>query len=123
MKPAGRTAHDPLVRIEQVFDAPREQVFDAWVRKELLEEWYAPEGCALHIVRLDVREGGGYHWCIHDPSFGECWTIGTYLEVRRPERLVFTSIIADADGVPRTPESQGHDPEWPPQTTIRVTCT
>jgi uncharacterized protein YndB with AHSA1/START domain len=72
-------------------------------------------------VRLDVREGGGYHWCIHDPSFGECWTIGTYLEVRRPERLVFTSIIADANGTPRTPESQGHDPDWPPQTIIRVT--
>ena len=112
-----------LVFIEQAFDAPREQVFDAWVEKDLLEKWFAPEGCTLHIARLDVREGGGYHWCIKNPSFGECWTIGSYLEVVRPERLVFTASIADANGVSRTPESQGHDPAWPQNTTVRVTFT
>lgn len=110
-----------LVFIEQTFDAPREVVFDAWVQKDLLEEWFAPEGCTLHIARLDVREGGGYHWCIKNPSFGECWTIGSYLEVICPERLVFTATIADAAGNPRTPESQGHDPAWPHETTVRVT--
>src|SRR5688500_10986299 len=112
-----------LVRIEQTFDVPREQVFDAWVQKDLLEEWFAPDGCTLHIARLDVREGGGYHWCIKNPSFGECWTVGSYVEVCRPERLVFTSTIADAEGLPRTPDSQGHDPEWPQHTTVRVTFT
>ena len=121
------TVHTPvrgaLVRIEQTFDAPREQVFAAWVRKDLLEEWFAPDGCTLHIARLDVREGGGYHWCVSNPSFGDCWTVGTYLEVRAPERLVFTATIADAHGVPRTPESQGHHPAWPQDTTIRVTFT
>jgi len=124
MKGAARTkVHDVLVRIQQTFEAPREQIFDAWVQKELLEEWFAPDGCTLHIARLDVREGGGYHWCIKNPSFGECWTIGSYLEVHRPERLVFTATIADADGIPRTPESQGHDPAWPRDTTIRVRFT
>jgi uncharacterized protein YndB with AHSA1/START domain len=115
--------HDPRVRIEQAFETPREQIFDAWVQKELLEQWFAPDGCTLHIARLDVREGGGYHWCIRNPSFGDCWTIGSYLEVRRPERLVFTSTIANADGVARTPESQGHDPAWPRDTIIRVAFT
>ena len=112
---------DVPVRIEQTFDVPRDQVFDAWVQRDLLEEWFAPDGCTLHIVRLEVREGGGYHWCICHPSFGECWTVGSYLEVRRPERLVFTSIIADADGIPRTPGSQGHDPAWPRDTIVCVT--
>src|SRR5688572_13588287 len=111
----------PLVRIEQSFAAPRDQVFDAWVQRDLLEEWFAPDGCTLHIARLDVREGGGYHWCVKTPSFGACWTIGSYFEVRPPERLVFTATIADADGIPRTPESQGHHPAWPRDTTIRVT--
>ena len=120
---AGKKPRDPLVLIQQTFEAPREQVFDAWVQKELLEQWFAPDRCTLHIARLDVRDGGGYHWCIRNPSFGECWTIGSYLEVRRPERLIFTATIADADGIPRTPESQGHDPAWPPETTIRVTFT
>jgi uncharacterized protein YndB with AHSA1/START domain len=109
------------VRIEHAFDAPREDVFDAWVLRDRLEEWFAPDGCTLHIAHLDVREGGGYHWCIKNPSFGECWTIGSYLEVVRPERLVFTATIADANGIPRTSVSQGHDPAWPQHTTVCVT--
>jgi len=122
MKGPTRTTFDtPLVRIEEAFDVPRDQVFDAWVRRDLLEQWFAPAGCTLHIAHLDVREGGGYHWCINNPSFGDCWTIGSYLEVVRPERLVFTAAIADADGTPRTPASQGHDPAWPQETTVRVT--
>ena len=120
---AHKTVDDALVRIEQTSDAPREQIFDAWVQQDLLEEWFAPDGCTLQVARLDVREGGGYHWCIKNPSFGECWTIGSYLEVRRPERLVFTATIADAGGMPRTPESQGHDPASPQDTTVRVTFT
>jgi uncharacterized protein YndB with AHSA1/START domain len=118
-----RKFDEPLVRIEQTFDAPRELVFDAWVQRDLLEEWFAPDGCSLYIARLDVREGGGYHWCVKHPSFGACWTIGSYLEVVRPERFVFTATIADAEGIPRTPTSQGHDPAWPRDTTVRVIFT
>jgi uncharacterized protein YndB with AHSA1/START domain len=120
---ARKKSHVALVRIQQTFDAPREQIFDAWTQKDLLEEWFAPDGCTLHIARLDLRKDGGYHWCIKNPSFGECWTIGSYLEVRRPERLVFTATISDEDGNPRTPESQGHDPAWPRDTTICVNFT
>lgn len=116
-----KPAVTPLVRIQEAFDAPREQLFEAWTRKDILEEWFAPDGCTLHIAALDVREGGRYHWCVRNPSFGDCWTIGSYLEVVPPERLVFTATIADANGVPRTPESQGHDSDWPRETTIRVT--
>ena len=115
MSPAG-----PLLRIEQEVAYRRETVFDAWVSPELLAEWFAPPGCTLFIARLDARTGGGYHWCVRNPAFGDCWTTGVYTEVLRPERLVFTSVIADAEGFPRSASSQGHDPDWPDETTIRV---
>jgi uncharacterized protein YndB with AHSA1/START domain len=112
---------EAMVCIEEVFDAPRERVFDAWVDPSSLEQWFAPPGCVLEIVRIDARPGGAYHWCINDPAFGSCWSIGTYVEVVRPERLVFTSVIADSEGAPATPASQGHDPRWPSETLVRVT--
>lgn len=112
---------DRFVRIEETFDATRARVFDAWVRPELLAQWFAPAGCALHIVRMDVRPGGTYHWCVRHPVAGDCWTIGTYVEVTPPERLVFTSVIADAHGHRQPPASQGHDPAWPQETVITVT--
>src|SRR5205823_3886874 len=94
------TRDEPIVRIEEAFSSPRERVFDAWINPHLLEQWFAPSGCTLHIVRIDVRPGGGYHWCIKNPAFGPCWSIGTYVEVVRPERLVFTSVVANAEGIP-----------------------
>lgn len=118
---AGRA--EAMVCIEGVFNAPRARVFDAWINPELLAQWFAPDGCTLHIASIDVRAGGTYHWCVRNPEFGPCWSIGTYLEVTRPERLVFTSVIADAQGRPATPESQGHDPAWPAETLVRVTFT
>ncbi|MGH9163632.1 MAG: SRPBCC family protein [Vicinamibacteraceae bacterium] len=121
--PAPGVEAEPTVRIVEAFDFPREQVFDAWVRPDLLEQWFAPHGCTLHIARIDVRRGGGYHWCVRNPTFGECWTMGSYIDVVRPERIVFSSVIADAAGLPAAPERQGHDPAWPPETIVRVTFT
>jgi uncharacterized protein YndB with AHSA1/START domain len=121
--PASARDAQPLLSIEQTFAADRERVFDAWIRPDLLEQWFAPTGCTLRIARHDVRPGGSFHWCIRHPEFGDCWSIGTYLEVVRPERLKYTWTIADATGSPVSPESQGHEPSWPRDTMVTVTFT
>jgi uncharacterized protein YndB with AHSA1/START domain len=112
---------EPTLFIQRVFPFPRDVVFDAWTDPDLLTRWFAPRGCTLHVNRLDVRPGGGFHWCIRNPAFGDCWTVGTYSELVRPERIVFTSTIADAAGIPVSPASQGHDPDWPATTVVKVT--
>jgi uncharacterized protein YndB with AHSA1/START domain len=112
---------EPTLSIQRVFAFPREVVFDAWTDPDLLTQWFAPDGCTLHVKRLDIRAGGGLHWCVRNPAFGDCWTVGTYSELVRPERIVFTSTIADAAGVPASPASQGHDPDWPSTTVVKVT--
>ena len=115
------TSLDPTVLIERSFDFPREVVFDAWTSPELLAAWFAPRGCTLHFARIDVREGGGFHSCVRNPEFGDCWTVAVYREVVRPERIVFSWCIADASGNPVSPQSQGHDPDWPAETLVTVT--
>jgi uncharacterized protein YndB with AHSA1/START domain len=113
-------APDRTVQIVSLFHHPREQVFDAWVRPELMARWFAPDGQTFHIEHMDVRPGGTFHWCIRSPSFA-CWTIGRYLEVERPGRLVYSWSIADASGAAATPASQGHDPDWPQESIVRLT--
>lgn len=107
--------------ITRVFDVPRELVFEAWTRAEYLLRWYAPRGCTIHFSKLDVRPGGAFHSCIHNPAFGDCWCIGEYREIVRPARLVYTLAIADERGNRIEPAQTGHDPDWPAETLVTVT--
>jgi uncharacterized protein YndB with AHSA1/START domain len=111
---------DDTVAISRVFDAPRDLVFEAWTKPEYLLRWFAPHGCTFHIERIDVRPGGGFHSCIRDGSF-ECWCVGVYREIVRPERLVYTLAIADREGNKVAPATVGHDPRWPLETLLTVT--
>lgn len=118
-EPHGDSATRTVV-ISRVFDAPRELVFDAWTNPQHLLRWFAPHGCLLHFERIDVRPGGGFHSCIRDASF-ECWCVGVYEEILRPERLVYTIAIADRQGNKVAPATVGHDARWPPETRLIVT--
>lgn len=109
-----------MIVISRVFDAPRELVFEAWTNPEHLLRWFAPHRCTLHFARIDVRPGGGFHSCIRDAAF-ECWCVGEYQEIVRPERLVYTLAIADEHGNKVAPSTVGHDPRWPAETVLSVT--
>lgn len=104
-----------------MFAAPRELVFEAWTKPELLLQWYAPRGCTIRFAAVDVRPGGRFHSCIHNPSFGDCWCVGVYREIVRPERIVYTLATADSEGNEIEPVQAGHDPRWPRETLVTVT--
>ncbi len=80
---------DRTLRLVRVFNAPRERVFDAWVVEDNFIQWMCPPNVHVDEVRLDVRPGGVWHLRGHKAS-GRFATSGKYVEVKRPERLVFT---------------------------------
>lgn len=84
-----------IIRIERVFDAPREKVFLAFTQKDKLKEWWSPGGNAR--IELDLREGGA--WRATDIlSDGQEITFYGYLhEVSSPERIVQTAEFANMD--------------------------
>ena len=75
------------VTIQRTFPATRERVFHAWTDREALQHWFRPEGRPIIINRLDVQKGGSFHFVLAD---GSDVLSGTYLEIIRPEKLVFT---------------------------------
>jgi uncharacterized protein YndB with AHSA1/START domain len=81
------------LQLTRVFDAPRELVFNAWTDAKQFQQWFgaaACDGSSLQSVKVDARVGGKYRLKMRR-SDGEFWTtVGTYREVKPPERLVFT---------------------------------
>ena len=77
------------LQLKRVFDAPREEVFRAWTEPEVLRQWLTPPGGVSPDAAVDLREGG--HYRIEMQLMGDTGYVGgDYLEVRPPERLVFT---------------------------------
>lgn len=80
------------LRLEHTFEAPREEVFDAWTNPEVLRRWWAAgPDWDTPTAEVDLREGGHYRLSMRNPETDDVHTVGgQYREVRRPERLVYT---------------------------------
>lgn len=109
------------VFISRIVDVPRELVFQAWTDPAELEKWFAPKGCTIQFLQIDIREGGTFHSVIKNPDYKDCWCIGTYLEIVPPERIVFKMAVADEAGNLVSAADAGMDPSWPPETIVTVT--
>ena len=83
------------IRIERIFDAPRERVWRAFTDPTLVAQWWG-RGHKLVIERMEVERGGHWRYVEHGPD-GVHGFEGRYREVTPPERLVHTF---EWDGMP-----------------------
>jgi uncharacterized protein YndB with AHSA1/START domain len=70
------------IRVERVFDAPRDHVFSVWTDPELIPEWW---GDQTVVEEMDVRPGGKWRF-----NTGYGVAEGEFREVEPPQRLVQT---------------------------------
>jgi uncharacterized protein YndB with AHSA1/START domain len=70
------------IRVERIFDAPREHVYSVWTDPDLIPEWW---GDGTVVEEMDVRPGGTYRF---QTAFGV--VEGEFREVEPPSRLVQT---------------------------------
>ena len=83
MKTQVTTPNELEIRVERVFDAPRDHVFRVWTDPALIPEWW---GNGTTVEEMDVREGGRYRFRTENGMVVE----GEFREVAAPERLVQT---------------------------------
>jgi uncharacterized protein YndB with AHSA1/START domain len=92
------TPNDLDIVMERVFDAPRQMVFDAYTKPELLKRWLlGPPGWEMVVCQVDNRVGGDfrYEWRFTD---GKQFGIGGVCrEFDPPRRIVRTECM---DGCP-----------------------
>jgi len=121
MEPVKSKPTEKEVLITHLFNAPVDLVFKSWTDPELLVNWYAPDGCTIEYKFIDVKEGGSFHSCIHDPVHGECWIVGTYNEVVFGKKLVFTMALSNQAGELVESVDAGKSEDWPKETITTVT--
>jgi uncharacterized protein YndB with AHSA1/START domain len=92
------TPSDREIAMTRVFDAPRQLVYDAHTKPDLVRQWLlGPPGWSMPVCEMDVRVGGTYRWVWRKDKDGTTMGMGgVYREVRAPERLVTTEKFDEA---------------------------
>jgi uncharacterized protein YndB with AHSA1/START domain len=78
------------VRLERTIGAPREVVFDAWLTADVLKRWWpAGSDWETPIAEVDPRVRGMLRLVMRSPDGEEFGGTGEFIEIERPERLVY----------------------------------
>jgi uncharacterized protein YndB with AHSA1/START domain len=89
---------DRGIWFERVFEAPRALVFDMWTDPKHVAQWWGPDGFTNSIQEMDVRPGGVWRFTMHGPDGVDYPNRIVFVEVVRPERLVYDHGADSPDG-------------------------
>jgi len=79
----------PKVVVRREIAAPAQELFDAWLDPASLAIWMRPGDTLRSAIKVDPRVGGNFEIVMYTPG-GAVPHTGTYKEIDRPRRLVFT---------------------------------
>ncbi len=80
---------DREIFAERVFDAPRDVVWKLWSDPKHIAKWWGPKGFTTTNQEIDVKSGGIWRHVMHGPDGKNYPNKIVYLEVVKPERIVY----------------------------------
>ena len=82
---------DREIQVTRNFGAPRQLVFDAFTKPDLVKRWLlGPPGWTMPVCEIDLKVGGRYRYVWSKPGVKDMGMGGAFREVAPLERLVAT---------------------------------
>jgi len=94
------------VFITKEFDAELSLVWDAFTKKEILDQWWAPKPFASKTKVLDFKVGGRRFYAMVSPEGQERWVIQKYTSISPKTNFKFFNAFADENENPELPGSE-----------------
>jgi len=111
------------VSITREFDAELSLVWDAFTKKEILDQWWAPKPFASKTKVMDFKVGGRRFYAMVSPEGQERWVIQKYTSISPKTNFKFFNAFADENENPELPGSNWdhHFSEQNGRTKVSVT--
>ncbi|WP_108245015.1 SRPBCC family protein [Muricauda brasiliensis] len=93
------------VFVDKEFAADLSLVWDAFTKKELLDQWWAPKPFKSKTKQMDFREGGMRFYAMVGPEGQEHWAIQKYKSITPKSNFTYLNAFADKDANPDLPGS------------------
>lgn len=85
--------------IKREFLANRQLVWDAYTKRELLEQWFAPKPLTTKTRHMDFSEGGYWLYAMVEPNGTEYWGRMDYVKIQPIEKYTALDAFTDESGV------------------------
>ncbi|MFF2888534.1 SRPBCC domain-containing protein [Paenibacillus sp. NPDC057967] len=79
-----------LLKLHHVYNASIDRVFQAWTKKEQLEQWWGLTGFTTTIEQMEVSVEGNYLFHMQAPNGNIHTLAGRYVEIVPNKKLSFT---------------------------------
>lgn len=76
-------------RLIRIYDAPVQDVWDAWTDLEQVGKWWGPRGFTITTHSKDFRTGGTWKYTMHGPDGTDYPNTTLYHEVEIGKRMVY----------------------------------
>ena len=94
------------VSITREFDAELSLVWDAFTKKEILDQWWAPKPWSSRTKVMDFKVGGRRFYAMVSPEGQERWAIQKYTSISPKTNFKFFNAFADENENPELPGSE-----------------
>ena len=93
------------VFVTREFDAELSQVWDAFTKAEILDQWVAPKPWTSKTKAMDFKVGGRRFYAMVSPEGQERWAIQKYTSISPKTNFKMFNAFADKDENPELPGS------------------
>ncbi len=93
------------VEITKEFDAPRDMVWDAYTKPELLDQWWAPKPLSSVTKAMEFKEGGRRFYAMVMPDGQKRWSVQRYTSITPKTNFKFFNAFSDENENPQLPGS------------------
>ena len=90
------------VYVTREFNARLPLVWDAFTKKEILDQWWAPKPWASRTKNMDFKVGGRRFYAMVSPEGQEHWSTQDFTSISATTNFKFIDAFTDKDGVINT---------------------
>lgn len=90
------------ITVKREFAAELSLVWDAFTKKEILDQWWAPKPWKARTKSMEFKEGGIRSYAMIGPEGEEHWAMFNYKTIDKPKRFTGIDGFTDANGVLNT---------------------
>jgi uncharacterized protein YndB with AHSA1/START domain len=84
--------------IERRFQAPKQRVWDAYSKRELLQQWWSPELFSTTIKTFEFWPGGRWHYHMTGPDGTKYWSLAIYSAIHDGVSIEYQDHFSDEQG-------------------------